>query len=103
MEKKRVLLKMAPQPVLHTDPVCGMKVDPASAADSFDYNGTRYYFCMPGCRKKFEADPNNYLSPAPSRPGPSSAMPAGTIYTCPMHPEVRQDRPGSCPKCGMAL
>jgi len=99
MEKQRVLLKMAPQPELHVDPVCGMKVDPATAAESSDYKGTRYYFCMPGCRQKFEADPIKYLSPA----APPSAMPAGTIYTCPMHPEIRQDHPGACPKCGMAL
>ena len=90
---------MAPQPELHVDPVCGMKVDPATAAESSDYKGTRYYFCMPGCRQKFEADPIKYLSPA----APPSAMPAGTIYTCPMHPEIRQDHPGACPKCGMAL
>src|SRR5215203_2956262 len=99
MEKQRVLLKMAPQPELHVDPVCGMKVDPATAAESSDYKGTRYYFCMPGCRQKFEADPIKYLSPA----APPSAMPAGTIYTCPMHPEIRQVHPGACPKCGMAL
>ena len=115
MEKKRVMLKMAPQPALHVDPVCGMTVDPATAADSFDYNGTRYYFCMPGCRKKFEADPQKYLSGTHGRheshghghgqplAPPASTMPPGTIYTCPMHPEIRQDHPGACPKCGMAL
>ena len=98
MDNKRVLLKMAPQPALQVDPVCGMNVDPATAANWFDYDGTRYYFCMPGCRKKFEADPAKYLSPTAPEP-----MPAGTIYTCPMHPEIRQDHPGACPKCGMAL
>src|SRR5204863_2756777 len=106
MEKKRVLLKMAPQPALHVDPVCGMTVDPSSAADTFEYDGTRYYFCMAGCRKKFEADPAKYLARASQSPddhthahahapAPATPAPPGTIYTCPMHPEIRQDHPGA--------
>ncbi len=88
------------------DPVCGMKVDPAKSPYSFDYRDTRYHFCCNGCRTKFEADPERYLNKA-ARPAAhtsaSPAAPGGTIYTCPMHPEVRQVGPGSCPICGMAL
>jgi Cu+-exporting ATPase len=81
------------------DPVCGMTVDPARAAGHSNYRGTAYYFCGPSCLKKFEADPAKYLAP-PAPPAPEAAS---AIYTCPMHPEVRQRGPGSCPKCGMAL
>ena len=82
-----------------TDPVCGMKVNPATSKHRFDHAGTTYHFCSAGCRTKFEADPAKYLAPKMSAP---LAKP-GAIYTCPMHPEVRQVGPGSCPKCGMAL
>jgi Cu+-exporting ATPase len=82
------------------DPVCGMSVDPATAEHRFDHGGRTYYFCAAGCRTKFAADPARYLDPKPAAAEP---MPAGAIYTCPMHPEIRQDRPGSCPICGMAL
>jgi Cu+-exporting ATPase len=82
------------------DPVCGMKVDPAKSPHCFDYRHTHYHFCGTGCRTKFAADPEKYLNEAPAAPPPA---PAGTIYTCPMHPEVRQVGPGSCPICGMAL
>jgi Cu+-exporting ATPase len=110
------------------DPVCGMLIDPAQAAAKFDYKGETYFFCNPGCLKKFQANPDVYLSTVPVASGPQlavlqpsqkSAVPlvtlgaapqistapgqADTIYTCPMHPEVRQQGPGSCPKCGMAL
>lgn len=81
------------------DPVCGMKVDRASAKYMSKHEGTRYYFCSAGCQTKFEADPAKFLGDAPA-PAP---MPAGTQYTCPMHPEVISDKPGDCPKCGMAL
>jgi Cu+-exporting ATPase len=84
------------------DPVCGMTVDPASARASAVYKGQTYYFCCPSCKAKFEADPKRYLEPAPVTAPPTPA-PAGTKYTCPMHPEVVRDSPGSCPKCGMAL
>jgi P-type Cu+ transporter len=110
------------------DPVCGMTVDPARAAGQFEHDGTTYYFCSKGCLAKFAADPQKYLSgtpeplshapavislgslkkstqhsalstqhPAPQHPAPHAQ------YTCPMHPEVVQDGPGACPKCGMAL
>ncbi|MGH8690723.1 MAG: heavy metal translocating P-type ATPase [Burkholderiales bacterium] len=79
------------------DPVCGMTVDPAKAAGSFEHHGTRYYFCSKHCLHAFSADPEKYLS---SKTPPA---PTGVEYTCPMHPEVVQAGPGSCPKCGMAL
>jgi Cu+-exporting ATPase len=82
------------------DPVCGMTVDPATSKHRFDYRGETYYFCSAGCRTKFAADPVAYLE-KDSRP--KAAVPEGTIYTCPMHPEIRQVGPGSCPICGMAL
>jgi Cu+-exporting ATPase len=99
------------------DPVCGMSV-PADAPLQREYQGTRYGFCCAGCLKKFDADPAAYVSP----PAPSATCchgshgkphdrqtasvepaPPGTMYICPMDPEVRQDHPGTCPKCGMAL
>jgi Cu+-exporting ATPase len=108
------------------DPVCGMTVDP-SRAPSADHGGATYYFCSPGCRDKFIADPEKYLrselhaqggraaghhaqrtlarhehSASVNGQGPHEA-PAGTIWTCPMHPEIRRSGPGSCPICGMAL
>ena len=82
------------------DPVCGMTVDPTTAR-SHHHAGRTYYFCSQGCETKFAADPAKYL--APKAGGPAPAAPAGTVYTCPMHPEIRQDHPGNCPKCGMAL
>jgi Cu+-exporting ATPase len=113
----------------HIDPVCGMTVDPARAAGTVEHNGTAYYFCSKGCVAKFSADPEGYLSGAKKAmmdaprsglvtlgapaanvgqigPGPakSVAAPAAqTKYICPMDPEVEQDHPGACPKCGMAL
>ncbi|MGB3271424.1 MAG: heavy metal translocating P-type ATPase, partial [Xanthobacteraceae bacterium] len=81
------------------DPVCGMSVDPAAGKPSYTHEGQTYYFCREGCRTKFIADPDRYLGP----PQPQEEMPEGTIYTCPMHPEIRQVGPGSCPICGMAL
>jgi Cu+-exporting ATPase len=101
------------------DPVCGMSVEPANAAATFQHKGRTYYFCSRGCSEKFKADPEEYLSlavqsgtsgPAAENrsaeagkmrdavaPGPKAA------YVCPMDPEIRQDQPGACPKCGMAL
>ncbi|HSC94445.1 MAG TPA: heavy metal translocating P-type ATPase [Burkholderiales bacterium] len=84
-----------------TDPVCGMTVDPASAKHVFEHRGVKYYFCCGGCRTKFEADPAKYLAKAAL--APAHAAPKGAQHTCPMHPEIVQDGPGSCPKCGMAL
>ncbi|HEY0309758.1 MAG TPA: heavy metal translocating P-type ATPase [Luteimonas sp.] len=82
------------------DPVCGMTVDPAKTAHHHVHAGTEYHFCNPRCRDRFIADPDKYLAPAPDQP--QEVVP-GAIYTCPMHPEVRQEGPGTCPKCGMAL
>jgi P-type Cu+ transporter len=82
------------------DPVCGMKVDPHTAKHRAHHAGRTYYFCSNGCREKFVADPARYLAKQKSPPAP---VPAGAIYTCPMHPEIRQVGPGSCPICGMAL
>jgi len=81
------------------DPVCGMKVNRASAKHFARHEGQGFYFCSAGCKTKFEAEPAKYLG---DRPAPQP-MPKGTQYTCPMHPEVIRDKPGSCPKCGMAL
>ena len=80
-----------------TDPVCGMTVDEHTAAGSAEYEGERYYFCSTHGLHKFEAAPRQY-----TRPPEKSAVPLA-VYTCPMHPEIRQDAPGTCPKCGMAL
>jgi len=116
------------------DPVCGMKVDPARPrGGTYTYAGKTYGFCNPGCRERFAADPERFLSPervtaasqeqaahGPSSPGPGHALPGhahgppaisgargeqegGGTWVCPMHPEVQSDRPGACPKCGMAL
>ena len=81
------------------DPVCGMKVDPFKTPHHAEHGGHEFHFCGAGCRTKFVADPAKYLEPR--APGPPA--PAGTIYTCPMHPQVRQEGPGACPICGMAL
>ena len=83
------------------DPVCGMTVTIATARHRFAYKGQDYFFCSAGCRTKFEGNPEKYLAPKSSQP--EEKLPEGTIYTCPMHPEVRQVGPGSCPICGMAL
>ena len=80
------------------DPVCGMEVDPELTPHRADHDGHRYHFCSNGCRAKFIAAPGLYLS---SREQP--AVISGTVWTCPMHPEIRQDHPGPCPICGMAL
>jgi Cu+-exporting ATPase len=94
------------------DPVCGMTVDPSTAAASHTHAGQTYYFCCDGCRAKFAADPGHHLAaaPAPKDARSSHAAPAKTpaaaapgSWTCPMHPEIVRDGPGSCPICGMAL
>src|SRR6516165_5656533 len=85
------------------DPVCGMTVDPATAKHSVEHDGQRQYFCCAGCASKFTADPARYLAPNEEPRQPMAPTPAGTIYTCPMHPQIRQVGPGSCPICGMAL
>jgi Cu+-exporting ATPase len=81
------------------DPVCGMTVDPAATPHHAEHDGQDYHFCSAGCRAKFVASPESYLGGA--RPEPEAAP--GTIWTCPMHPQIRRDGPGTCPICGMAL
>ncbi len=91
------------------DPVCGMQVDPAKSKGSFEFEGTTYHFCGLGCLEKFKSDPDGFL--ARGVPNRSQAKPVApvkvaadaSLYTCPMHPEIRQNLPGSCPLCGMAL
>jgi Cu+-exporting ATPase len=90
------------------DPVCHMTVDPATARASTEYQGQKYYFCSPHCLEKFQADPQRYLAHgdhSPAHPDVTPAPVPGTAveYFCPMDPEVVSDRPGFCPKCGMAL
>ena len=80
------------------DPVCGMTVDPHKSPHHAQLDGQDWHFCSAGCRTKFIADPQRYLEPQPE-----VAVPEGTMWTCPMHPEVRQDHAGPCPICGMAL
>lgn len=112
-----------------TDPVCGMKVDRTTAQHMLKHEGTRYYFCCDGCQTSFEADPAKYLNAKPfelpvrkvaasapsvhdhahhhhhheAAPADPSTVPAGSKWTCPMHPEIVKDGPGDCPICGMAL
>ncbi len=100
-------LQMTPPPgPAAVDPVCGMSVDPATAPAQVVHEGRTYYFCNPSCACKFEADPNRYLHGGPvgmTAPAPAPAPGAKVEYICPMDPEVVRDRPGPCPKCGMAL
>jgi Cu+-exporting ATPase len=85
------------------DPVCGMTVSPASK-HHLEHEGHPFYFCSAKCQSKFEAAPEQYLgAEKASSPSPPEAAKPGAIYTCPMHPEIREDQPGDCPKCGMAL
>ena len=88
-----------------TDPVCGMTV-PLSSPHRYGTNGTEAVFCSVRCRDRFAADPSKYLSgdePEPEPAAPDAETPDAGTYTCPMHPEVRSESPGPCPKCGMAL
>lgn len=80
------------------DPVCGMVIDPSKAAKNMNYHDTTYYFCGISCHDKFHANPQQFLDPKEI-----SEIQKADFYTCPMHPEVHQDHPGDCPKCGMAL
>ncbi|HJX83526.1 MAG TPA: heavy metal-binding domain-containing protein, partial [Candidatus Angelobacter sp.] len=87
------------------DPVCGMTVDPAKARGPAEHKGKLYYFCGSRCMERFQADPENYGSPRPPATA-EAAKPVrkgGITYVCPMDPEVRESKPGPCPKCGMAL
>ena len=87
-------------PAALKDPVCGMAVTEQSVHQAA-HEGRTFYFCSAKCRGKFVANPRQYLTPAPTPEEKPAA--AGTVYTCPMHPEIRQDHPGNCPKCGMSL
>ena len=80
------------------DPVCGMDVDPRSAAATYEHEGRPYFFCCTHCRAKFQADPSRY-----SQPAPQSIAVRAAEHFCPMHPEIVRDAPGACPICGMAL
>lgn len=88
------------------DVVCGMTIDPAKAAGTLKHGGETYYFCSKGCEEKFRVDPGRFLGGG-AKGGASAhdaaSAPAGALYTCPMHPEIVQEGPGSCPICGMAL
>ncbi len=86
---------------VHTaiDPVCGMTVDPHAGKPTERFGGSTYFFCSEGCRSKFAADPERYLD----KKGEPAPLPPGTLYTCPMHPQIVQEGPGPCPICGMAL
>src|SRR6185312_16683042 len=88
---------MENKPAQVRDPVCGMMVDPATAKFRASEGGLTYYFCSAGCQSKFLANPAAYAKHAPK---PASA---GVLYTCPMHPQIRQIGPGNCPICGMTL
>jgi len=99
----------APNPHAHgtptsgmVDPVCGMTVDPHASEHRASHQGHTYYFCSAGCQNKFKADPAKYVSGQGGQKA-HAPVPEGTIYTCPMHPEIRQPGPGNCPICGMAL
>ena len=84
------------------DPVCGMLVDPATARHKIEHDGQTFYFCSERCRAKFADDPAKYVHGTVQQ-APRADVPEGTIYTCPMHPQIRQVGPGNCPICGMAL
>ncbi|PYS08464.1 MAG: copper-transporting ATPase [Acidobacteria bacterium] len=89
--------------IFETDPVCHMQVMPETAAARYDYNGKTYYFCNPRCLERFKANPEHFLVPVKLEISDSKSEISDVIYTCPMHPGVRQVGPGVCPKCGMAL
>jgi Cu+-exporting ATPase len=81
------------------DPICGMTVDPETAAGKYEYEGTTYYFCGIGCLNKFKGDPASFVNPKEK----AVDLAKDVEYTCPMHPQISQMGPGSCPICGMAL
>src|SRR3546814_16446842 len=83
------------EPAPTIDPVCGMTVDPAATAHHAEHDGTQFHFCSARCREKFVADPEAYLGTAP-RAEPEATP--GAIWTCPMHPEIRREGPGTCPR-----
>ena len=90
-------------PQTATDPVCGMKVNLQKTAATIEHGGMKFYFCSSGCASKFRASPEAYLSSKPVSISPATTADVKAEYICPMHPEVHNDGPGDCPKCGMAL
>ena len=100
--KTAVSVKAPDMALLTIDPVCGMTVDPDTTTLNAEHGGHTYYFCSAGCRTKFIANPAKYLNTELIKAA-ADVQPKGAIYTCPMHPEIRQVGPGSCPICGMAL
>lgn len=105
LSKKKPLPMMQPTEHAEIDPVCGMTVQPTTAAGSYEYRGERYYFCATRCLEKFRDDPEYYLLPPDQRVPKPVAVPAGGVveYVCPMDPEVLETQPGACRICGMAL
>lgn len=105
LSKKKPLPMMQPVQQGKIDPVCGMTVQPATAAGSYEYRGEQYYFCATRCLEKFRDDPEYYLLPPDQRVPKPVAVPAGGVveYVCPMDPEVLETQPGACRICGMAL
>src|ERR1039457_1125368 len=90
------------------DPVCGMQVDPSAPAATLLHEGTTYLFCSTHCRDKFKASPDNFTGAGITKPDQLITLASESnlktnTFTCPMHPEIKQEGPGSCPKCGMAL
>ena len=99
---KRRELMMAGVPMAR-DPVCGMMVDPLSAAGKYEHAGTTYYFCHPRCEERFRGDPEGYLSGKYTQSMDDAPAKPGTEYICPMCPDVVSEKPAACPSCGMAL
>src|SRR5690349_10835689 len=89
-----------PVPCQAKDPVCGMSVDPATTRHRTEYAGREYVFCGARCRERFIAEPERFVG---DKPAPTPAAAEGALWTCPMHPEIVREGPGSCPICGMAL
>src|SRR5512146_460327 len=85
------------------DPICGMEVTAESAVGSMGWQGETYFFCSQHCLEKFRAEPAKYAHRAAAPRPPGTTAPRPSQYTCPMHPDVISDKPGSCPKCGMRL
>jgi Cu+-exporting ATPase len=94
---------MDKETIMISDPVCGMTVEPGHAAAKAEHEGRVYYFCSTHCHDKFVADPASYLSAGGGAGKTAAVEGKGAIYTCPMHPDVRQEGPGDCPECGMVL
>src|SRR6516165_5283104 len=94
------LAHTATPPGIEHDPVCGMTVDPATAKQRAEHAGHSYFFCSARCRERFTTEPARYLTPSAVAPQPAAGE---ALWTCPMHPQIVRDAPGSCPICGMAL